>query len=138
MYTIMIMEVKKPTSDDITSLIDIISHIQEKFSEIGEKTGDTIIAFQNNKMLETFKNVLFFAWEKYKYGWHSDFWEEGDSMIDYMMFEVNAENIISDLISVLKTKSPFELLERNGAITNGLLSVYQSLQTDIKQGEIKV
>ena len=89
-------------------------------------------------MLEAFKNVLFFAWEKYKYGWHSDFWEEGDSMIDYMMFEVNAENIISDLIIVLKTKSPFELLEKDGAITNGLLSVYQSLQVDLQQGKIKV
>ena len=134
----MTMEVKKPSSGDIKSLIDIISHIQEKFSEIGEKTGDTIVAFQNNKMLEAFKNVLFFAWEKYKYGWHSDFWEEGDSMIDYMMFEVNAENIISDLIIVLKTKSPFELLEKDGAITNGLLSVYQSLQEDLQQGKIKV
>ena len=132
------MEVKKPLSSDIKSLIDIISHIQEKFSEIGEKTGDTIVAFQNNKKLEAFKNVLFFAWEKYKYGWHSDFWEEGDSMIDYMMFEVNAENIISDLIIVLKTKSPFELLEKDGAITNGLLSVYQSLQVDLQQGKIKV
>ena len=134
----MTMEVKKPLSSDIKSLIDIISHIQEKFSEIGEKTGDTIVAFQNNKMLEAFKNVLFCAWEKYKYGWHSDFWEEGDSMIDYMMFEVNAENIISDLIIVLKTKSPFELLEKDGAITNGLLSVYQSLQVDLQQGKIKV
>ena len=132
------MEVKKPLSSDIKSLIDIISHIQEKFSEIGEKTGDTIVAFQNNKMLEAFKNVLCSAWEKYKYGWHSDFWEEGDSMIDYMMFEVNAENIISDLIIVLKTKSPFELLEKDGAITNGLLSVYQSLQVDLQQGKIKV
>ena len=89
-------------------------------------------------MLEAFKNVLFFAWEKYKYGWHSDFWEEGDSMIDYMMFEVNAENIISDLIIVLKTKSPFELLEKDGVITNGLLSVFQSLQEDLQQGKIKV
>ena len=134
----MTMEVKKPSSGDIKSLIDIISHIQEKFSEIGEKTGDTIVAFQNHKMHEAFKNVLFFAWEKYKYGWHSDFWEEGDSMIDYMMFEVNAENIISDLIIVLKTKSPFELLEKDGAITNGLLFVYQSLQVDLQQGKIKV
>ena len=134
----MTMEVKKPSSGDIKSLIEIISHIQEKFSEIGEKTGDTIVASQNNKMLKAFKNVLFFAWEKYKYGWHSDFWEEGDSMLDYMMFEVNAENIISDLIIVLKTKSPFELLEKDGAITNGLLSVYQSLQEDLQQGKIKV
>ena len=55
-----------------------------------------------------------------------------------MMFEVNAENIISDLIIVLKTKSPFELLEKDGVITNGLLSVYQSLQEDLQQGKIKV
>lgn len=54
----------------------------------------------------------------------ADFWEEGDSMIDYMMFEVNAENIISDLIIVLKTKSPFELLEKDGAITNGICSLF--------------
>lgn len=134
----MTMEVKQPTSGDIKSLIDIISHIQEKFRVIGEKTGDTFVAFQNNKMLDAFKNVLFFAWEKYKYGWHSDFWQGGDSMLDYMMFEVNAENIISDLITVLETKSPFRLLEKDNAITNGLLSVYRSLQADFQQGRIHV
>ena len=32
----------------------------------------------------------------------------------------------------------FELLEKDGAITNGMLSVYQSLQTDLQQGKIKV
>lgn len=130
------MEMQKPSANDIKSLIEVISHIQRKFSEIGKKNGDTIIAFQNNKMLEAFKNVLFFAWEKYKYGWHSDFWEEGDSMTDYMIFEINAEDIISDLITVLQTKSPFELLEKNNKITNGLLSIYLTLQHDLNEGTI--
>ena len=132
------MERLKPSSDQIKSLIGIISHIQKKFSEIGERTGDTNIAFQNNKMLETFKNVLFFAWEKYKYGWHSDFWKEGESMIDYMIFEISAENIIKDLILILQNDSPFKLLEKDKQITNNLLNIYQTLLKDLEDGLIEI
>ena len=48
-----------------------------------------------NRLYEQLKLPLFFAWQKYKYGWHSDFWKEGDSTFEYMFFELKAEEIIT-------------------------------------------
>lgn len=122
----------KPTATEIKELVSSISHIQNVFLTIGEKTGDTMLAFQNNHMLEMFKNVLFLAWEKYDYGWHSDFWSEGDSMADYLMFEIQAKDIIKELIKVLEWQSPFNSLETDGAITKGLLPIYNALLTKLE------
>lgn len=119
------------SKEDIKNLIDSISYIQKRFSEIGESTGNTLMAFQNNKMLEMFKNVLYFAWEKYGFGWHSDFCEEGDTMMDYMMFELHAKEIIDDLVNVLKTNSPFERLEHEGSITKPLIEIYSKVSRDL-------
>lgn len=85
-----------------------------------------------------FKNVLYFAWEKYKYGWHSDFWEEGHSMFDYLMFELKARDVISDLIKLLEEASPFRLIEKDGVITNALKIIYRDLLNKIEKGEIKI
>ena len=83
--------------------------------------------FQTNHFFEMFKLPLLKAWEVYHYGSHSDFWKEGDSMLEYMMFEIKAKEMIRDLISTLTQESPFSQIERNSAITNGLLKIYQHL-----------
>ena len=119
------------SKDNIKSLVQALSHIQKQFSEIGNKTGDVELAFQNNQVIEMYKNVLYFAWEKYKYGWHSDFWKEGDSMVNYMMFELQAREIINDLNKVLKESSPFRMIERNGAITKDLIVIFEDLLTQL-------
>lgn len=128
----------KPSSNDIEGLITVISNIQDEFWEIGEKTRNPMLALQNNQMLDMFKNVLFFGWEKYEYGWHSDFWEEGDSMIGYMMFELEADKIITDLIEVLVTESPFRMLEVDGKITSSLISVYRAILQDLRTGNFTI
>ena len=92
---------------------------------------------KNNQILEMYKNVLYFAWEKYKYGWHSDFWEEGHSMFDYMMFEMKARDVISELNEVLKESSPFRMIEKNGAITKALIDICEDLLKKLDSGEIK-
>lgn len=121
---------EKPTEVEIKNLIKAISDVQDKYSKLAEEDGDselTIRVFQHNKVLEMFKNPLLAAWQVYHYGWHSDFWEEGDSMFDYMMFSVRAKEIIPDLIKCLEQESPFAPIERCSAITNGLLRVYRHL-----------
>lgn len=125
------------TKDEIKQLIEVITKIQNQFSEIGHRTGDVMIAIKNNQILEMYKNVLYFAWEKYKYGWHSDFWEEGHSMFDYMMFEMKARDVISELNEVLKESSPFRMIEKNGAISKALMSICEDLVKKLDSGEIK-
>ena len=125
------------SKDEIKQLIEVITKIQNQFSEIGQRTGDVMIAIKNNQILEMYKNVLYFAWEKYKYGWHSDFWEEGHSMFDYMMFEMKARDVISELNEVLKESSPFRMIEKNGAISKALMSICEDLVKKLDSGEIK-
>ena len=43
------------------------------------------------------------------------------------MFEMKAKEMIGDLIKVLIQESPFVQIERNSAITNGLLKIYRHL-----------
>ena len=59
-------------------------------------------------------------------------------MIDYMIFEISAENIIKDLILILQNDSPFKLLEEDKQITNGLLNIYQTLLKDLEDGLIEI
>ena len=79
-------------------------------------------------MLEIYKLPLLGAWQLYQYGWHSDFWKEGDSMFEYMTFQMRAAEILPQLIQSLEEESPFTNFERNSIITNGLLHVYRHLQ----------
>jgi hypothetical protein len=122
----------KPSEAEIKNLIKAISDIQQKYSDFADQRADndfTLQVFQFNKMLDMYKNPLLMAWQVYNYGWHSDFWEEGDTMFDYMMFSVNAEEIIKELIKTLENQSPFAQMERFSAITNGLLHVYRHVLT---------
>lgn len=128
-----VADLGKPTADEIKGLINSIKRIQEfatKPRPRGMDSGyDAEHLFQISQMMEMFLNPLYLAWQVYEYGWHSDFWKEGESMFGFMMFEVRAEEIINQLINVLETQSPFSLLERDGAITKGLLKVYRHFLT---------
>ena len=120
----------KPTETEIKRLIESISNIQEMHSKYADNSDDSEIAiriFQFNQFLEMYKNPLLMAWQIYKYGWHSDFWEEGHSMFDYMLFETKAREITGELIKTLEENSPFAQFERCSLITNGLLHVYRHL-----------
>ena len=122
----------RPTANEISKLIRTIKTIQDNYSKLADDRHDnefTLQVFQTNKFFEMYKLPLFKAWEVYHYGSHSDFWKEGDSMFDYMMFEIKAKEMINDLIESLSHKSPFSAIERNSSITNGLLKVYRHLLT---------
>ena len=129
---------KKPTKETIKTLIEVLSKIQDNASKFFESKGDGFQAFQYNQMVDTFKLPLYCAWQGYKYGWHTDFLEEGDSLFPYMMFEAKATEMLADLIKVLKDESPFALLERNGAITKELIKIYSTLKADIEAGNVKL
>jgi len=121
---------ERPTEQEISMLIHTIKKVQENYGKMADDRCDrdfSLQIFQYNKMLEMYKLPLLKAWEVYHYGWHSDFWEEGDSMFEYMMFEMKAKEMIRDLANSLQEQSPFAAIERNSAIINGLLKVYNHL-----------
>lgn len=129
---------QKPSENKIKSLIEVLSKIQENASKHFEAQGNKFQVFEYNQMVETFKLPLYCAWRLYNYGWHTDFLEEGDSLLPYMILEDRAEEMLNDLIKLLKTESPFRMLERNGAISRALIEVYSQLLSDLQSGEVKL
>ena len=64
--------------------------------------------------------------------------EEGDSLLPYMMFETQATEMLNDFINLLRSESPFRMLEKNSAITNGLIGIYSKLLSDLENGIVKL
>ena len=126
----------RPTSESIKTIIINIKALQEDMLKFGEQHGMLSDAMQYTQMFEQFKYPLYLAWQLYKYGWHSDFWEEGDSMFGYMGFEINAVDAIETLLSVLKKRSPFSQFEGEYSYTNALIPIYEHLLDGIKRGEL--
>ena len=56
---------------------------------------------------EAYQYPLLFAWEKYKYGAHWDFWEEGHDMLQYVMFEARIRDIIPQLIEAVEIQKEY-------------------------------
>lgn len=128
----------KPSEERLSGLINAIGHIQEYMLKQGDAHNQVVQAFQFSKMLEMFKLPLLFAWEQYKYGWHTDFMKEGDSLLEYDMFIFNATEHIKNCISILESESPFRHFERNGQITADLKTILSEVSRRLKSGEMKI
>ena len=120
----------KPTRDEVLYLINSLNQMKKLYWEYYNRMQGRIHpmeAMQTSSIYETFLNTLYLAWEVYHYGHHSDFWEEGDSMMEYMMFQSQARNIIEDFTIKLQNHSPFDDVTNGRKITLGLLKVYKHI-----------
>lgn len=81
---------------------------------------------------EAYQYPLLFAWEKYKYGAHWDFWEEGHDMFQYVLFEAKIRDIIPQLIEAVKVQKEYFHPQYEE-----ILSVYIKVQQDLENGIIK-
>jgi len=125
-----ITDSSKPQSFEIKELIEcllVILHVRKYYEP---KTGGNEAVMQHfkiGKMYEMFLFPLLKALDVYKYGEHTDYWKEGDSMMDYMMFEFKSKQIINQLIMILEDQSPFAIFESDSKITKGLLKIYRDM-----------
>ena len=127
----------RPAKEVIKTMIETISHVQDQFDRVAEQMGDPMRGLQMRHGLEQFKFPLFYAWQGYKYGWHTDWCKEGDSLFPFMMFEADMAMNTQNLLEMLQTESPFAGIERNSAITNTLIAIYSVFINDIKNKTIK-
>lgn len=119
---------------NIEDLVKTIREIQSIFNEYGNKTGNVDMFITANG-LELFLNPLYYAWEKLKYGRHTDFMKEGDTLFGYMMFELDVYKNVQNVIKCLEDGSPFAKIEIEGKITNALLNAYNTIIEKIDSGE---
>lgn len=124
--------------ENIKNMVELLDKFYENASKFFVAQGDGVKAFQCGQIIEMFKMPLCCAWQLYKYGWHTDFMKEGDSLVQYAMFELNAVGLLSDMIKLLETESPFAFIESNGVVTKSLLQIYRQMLVDLQTGKIKI
>lgn len=133
-------EQRQPQSKNVLSkqsieqMVEIIHKVQNMFNDYGNKSGNTQM-FMIANGLEFFLNPLYYAWEKMKYGWHTDFLNEGDSMFGYLMFEADIHGNIDNSIKCLENGSPFTGIEKDGIITSSLLAIFRTIKNKLNSGE---
>ena len=114
---------ERPTPEEIKSLITKINLIANlTLNELSSMYKDP---YQTSKKILMFLNPLYMAWQVYRYGWHSDFYEEGYPDSEYMLFETDIEENTNYLITILEKTKLFNLFDTSGAITNDLLRIYR-------------
>ena len=122
------------SKQSIEQMVEIIHKVQKMFNDYGNKSGNTQM-FMIANGLEIFLNPLYYAWEKMKYGWHTDFLNEGDSMFGYLMFEADIHGNIDNSIKCLENGSPFTGIEKDGIITSSLLAIFRTIKNKLNSGE---
>lgn len=133
-------EQRQPQSKNVLSkqsieqMVEIIHKVQKMFNDYGNKSGNTQM-FMIANGLEMFLNPLYYAWEKMKYGWHTDFLNEGVSMFRYLMFEADIHGNIDNSIKCLENGSPFTGIEKDGIITSSLLAIFRTIKNKLNSGE---
>ena len=125
----------QPTKEKIKDLINKISTLQSNVREMETQLSDSDSAVYLIETFENFKMPLYYAWRGYKYGWHTDFCEEGDSLFPFMLFERDIKGNIQKLINILHTQSPFA--QDGSMLTESLISVYQKFLQDLQCGIIR-
>lgn len=89
--------------DAILKLIDLVRAIgYRKHKQACKHNHREYIAaiMGTYNMLE---NVLLYCWETLGYGNHYDFWEEGDSMFEYMMISMSPREALQNVLNVFKS-----------------------------------
>ena len=122
---------EKPTAEEIKKSIKTLQWLSKHYLDEASEEGNKQLmdrAIQFSQLMEFYLNPLFFAWQFYHYGNHTDFWKDGDSMLSYMMFQIKAKEIIDTVIHSLETSSPFSQLMEDDFITAGLLKIYKHLR----------
>jgi len=120
-----------PTKKELEELINIMEDAQKSLTELANIRNEPMRGVELCRLIEVYKSPLLYAWQKYKYGWHSDFWKDDDYSSTYIQFEVgmihNPKNIINAIIEAWKTNSPFST-----DISNRVLNIYEVLKDDPK------
>lgn len=134
----VITDPTRPSSHEIKSLIKDIKSLQNDMYEFGVQRGMVQEAFRHVQIFEQFKLPLYLAWQLYKYGWHSDFFEEGESMFPYMSFELEAKPALEKFLIILDTQSPFSPFDGVKNFTPRLKKIYLHLHKGLKDGTLVI
>ena len=86
----------------ILKLIDLVRAIGHKRCKEAERRTDHENLTRIMATYSMLENVLLYCWETLGYGNHYDFWEEGDSMFEYMMLSLSSRETLQNVLDWFK------------------------------------
>jgi hypothetical protein len=123
----------KPTKAELENTIKLFGNIQQQLYNSEDELNDSEKTFELIQLFEIYKTPLLFAWEKFNYGFHTDFWKEGDSMATYFNFAVRPREILDSIIQVWKSEPPSSFLGKDAdTLSKRIINIYEILLEELK------
>lgn len=124
------------TRDELYHLIQAIEQTKNAIISQACSHGDYHIATRVMSIFNSYKYILYYIWQKYKFGRDEEVWIEGESMLPYHIIISNIKENTDELLLMLCNANPFKLLSNGTAITQLLHRILGDLQTRLHEGRI--
>lgn len=97
-------------------------------------------AEQFYEVVRTLIYGIYFTWEKYKYerGWISGIAEEGESMMQYDMFQIGVVDRIKGLLEACKQQNIFDMFPGGKETNDMIIKIYGDLLLNIRKGAVRL
>lgn len=97
-------------------------------------------AMQYYEVVRSLIYGIYFIWEKYKYenGWIDGIAEEGEDMMQYMMFQISVVDRIEGLLHACKQENIFGMFPGGKETNEKLILIYDNLLSNIRKGAISL
>lgn len=124
----------------IKTLIDVLHLFKKEMRKRATINGQESYADRYDNIMDTLAMPLYFAWEKYKIGNLDDIMDDWELYLPYQSFKSNIkenlENLIEGLQEMNENDNIFADMEKDGKVTQGLLTIYKNLLLGINTGAL--
>lgn len=115
----------KPEEVSDRNIKSILKRIKYAGKLIWPKLNNNDEAITLFNVMDLTKQALCFCWEKLGFGHHTDLMEEGDSLMSFMLFQMDARPRLEALLRLYTLSSPFGDVDKEDYIRRGLISVFK-------------
>lgn len=136
-----VVDPERPKADEIEYMVNYLTSVQDKVKKVGQRLNNLRDTFRCVKTFEVYKSILYYGWEGYKYGSHYDFYNEGDSTVDYEWFVMGDIRETMDIcIDSLQAFGPILIMNTppDFDFTTKLRRVLIKIKSDLEAGAIIV
>lgn len=128
------------TASDIQQTVDELRKYRSLMWNMAQSEGKTDYAIQYYEVIRAFIYGLYFTWEKYKYenGWIDGIAEDGESLLEYQLFQIGIVSRIEGLRDAIIQQNIFDIFYEGQDTKNRIILIFNDLLSNIKDGTIKL
>ena len=122
----------------IKTLVDVLQLFKREMRKRAKLNAQEDYADRYDQIMDTLTLPLYFAWEKYGIGKLDEIMDDWELYLPYQNFKSNIKENLVGLIEGLQemdeNNNIFADMEKDGKVTQGLLTLYKNLLQGINAG----